>query len=163
MRSSWIKHDDIALALRLLTPANSLAVELALCTGLRISDVLGIRAPDIRLSLDSKIYVLERKTKKVKRITIPKKLLPRLDEQSGDYYVFASPLNPEKPRTRQAVWKDLKRAAKALRIKDNMSPHSARKIYAVQMYKEHGLKATQKALNHTDLSTTLIYLMSELL
>lgn len=161
MRTDWVCHDDVALALRLLTPANALAVELSLVTGLRIGDVLAITTDTLRKG--QRISVYEHKTGKTKRVYIPKNLHARLLNQAGVRFVFAGQRDQEKHRTRQAVWHDVKRASKALRLKDNLAPHSARKVYAVQIYKEKGLEACRKALNHNDTSTTLIYLLSELI
>jgi site-specific recombinase XerC len=60
------------------------------------------------------------------------------------------------------VYKDIKRAAKALRLDANVAPHSLRKCYAVEIYRKSGLEATRKALNHSDSTVTLIYILSEL-
>lgn len=161
MRTDWIKHDDMALALRLLTPENSLVVETCLVTGLRVSDVLNFTR--YHLFAGNEIPVLEHKTRKMRTVHVPDNLLKRLSDNAGVYYVFEGAHSVYKHRTRQAVWHDVKRASKALRLKGNLAPHSARKIYAVQIYKEKGLEACRKALNHNDASTTLIYLLSELI
>lgn len=159
MRTDWVCHDDMSVVLRLLTPANALAVELSLVTGLRIGDALAIETDTLKKG--QRISVYEHKTGKTKRVYIPKKLHARLLSSSGSRFVFPHRLDQNKHRTRQAVWADIKRAAKALRLKDNLAPHSARKIYAVQIYREKGLEACRKALNHSDTATTLIYLLSE--
>lgn len=65
-------------------------------------------------------------------------------------------------RTRQAVWADLKRARKALRLKQNVAPHSARKGYAVDLLQRGGeLDKVQRALNHSHESDTLIYALAD--
>lgn len=161
MRTDWVCHDDMAIVLRLLMPANALALELCLTTGLRIGDALALETSELQLG--QRMTVKERKTGKNKKIYIPKKLHQRLLEQAGVRFVFTGRLDDNKHRTRQAVWADVKRAAKALRIQDNLAPHSARKIYAVQIYKEQGLASAQKALNHNDSTTTLIYVLSDII
>ena len=66
--------------------------------------------------------------------------------------------NGTKPQTRQAVWKDVKRAAKAFRLPQNIAPHSARKVYAVQLLQEYGdIKRVKRALNHSSDAVTMIY------
>lgn len=162
VRTDWICHDSMRMVLALLMPANALAVETSLVTGLRIGDVLSINVIQL-LCCKRVMQVYEHKTGKYKRVTIPPKLRSRLLAQSGVFWVFEGAHDPLKHRTRQAVWHDVKRAAKALRIKDNVAPHSARKIYACQIYREQGLQAAQKALNHDRPETTIIYIMSELL
>lgn len=159
MRTDWIPHDDMSVALRLLMPSNALVMETCLVTGLRVSDVLSLNV--VQLFRGQRIKVYEHKTGKYKTVRLPKKLHEKLKNQAGVFWVFEGCRDPLKHRTRQAVWHDLKRAAKALRVRGNLAPHSARKIYAVQVYKEHGLAAAQKALNHDRPETTLIYLLSE--
>lgn len=160
LRTDWIEHDDMRLVMRLLTPANALAAEVALRTGLRISDVLSIKKE--QLEKGCRFTVREQKTKKSRRVYLGENLRERLLQQSGEVYVFEHALDSTRHRTRQAVFKDLKRAAKALRIDANFAPHSMRKIYAVDYFRKHGLEATQKILGHHYPSTTLIYLLSEL-
>lgn len=161
-RSDWVCHDDMSVVLRLLMPANALTMELCLSTGLRVGDALALETDTLRKG--QRISVLEHKTGKHKRIYINKSLHSRLLSQAGVRFVFPGALAPEvRHRTRQAVWADVKRAAKALRLDVQCSPHSARKVYAVDYYRKHGLAATQAALNHDRPETTLLYLMSELL
>lgn len=161
LRTDWIAHDDMAVVLRLLMPANSLVVEVCLTTGLRISDALSLTSEQVRKG--QRVTVVERKTGKSRRIYLNKQLHRRLLAQAGRKYVFEGRNSPDKPRTRQAVWLDLKRAAKALRIDLNLAPHSARKIYAVQIFREQGLVAAQKALNHDRPETTLLYVLSDII
>jgi site-specific recombinase XerD len=69
---------------------------------------------------------------------------------------------PGKHRTRQAVWKDVKRAAAALCLIANAAPHSARKVYAVELLRKYGdIDRVRRALNHGGLEVTLIYAMAD--
>ena len=160
MKTDWTTHRNIELVLSLLTPSNRLVVELMLVTGLRISDVLGITAAQYRRG--QRITIHEQKTGKTRRIYIPKKLYDKLSAECGDVWLFPGRYS-DKHRTRQAVWRDIKRAAHALRITANLAPHSARKIYAVDLYHERGFNAAMHALNHNDQSTTMIYILSDLM
>lgn len=142
---------------RLLMPANALAVEVMLETGLRVSDVLNLRTEQLK---STRLTVCECKTGKTRLVTLSKSLLDRLKRQSGCIYVFESPQKAWKHRTRQAVWTDIKRAAKAMRIDLNVAPHSARKTYACDMYRKTGdIKAVQALLNHDNVGTTVLYLV----
>ena len=141
-----------------LMPPNRLACEVSACTGLRISDVLNLRTT----KLSERFSVRELKTGKTKRVRLPRALLDRLLAQAGRIYVFENRLDYRKPRTRQAVYKDLRRAAKLFRVKTHISPHSARKIYAVSEYRRTGsLAAVQKLLNHEDEAVTMLYAMAD--
>lgn len=105
--------------------------------------------------------VTEAKTGKRRRIYIPAALLARLKEQAGETWVFPG-RDPEKHRTRQAVWWDINRAAKAARLRANVGPHTMRKIFAVRQFQKTGdLQAVQKALNHSDPAVTMIYALAD--
>jgi len=148
---------QVNLVLAALTPANRTAIRVALHTGLRIGDVLALRADQ----LGARFSVREAKTGKVKRCGLPADLLAEVRAGAGDIWAFPG-RNPEKHRTRQAVWADVKRAAKAFRMPQNVTPHSVRKLYAVRLYKRYGdLDRVRRALNHNDLSTTMIYAMAD--
>jgi len=68
----------------------------------------------------------------------------------------------EMTRLAQAVWKDLKRAAQAYRLQQNVAPHSFRKIYAVDLLEKYGdIERVQRALNHSSPSVTMIYAMAD--
>lgn len=144
--------------MRLLTPINRLVMELCIVTGLRVGDVLAIRTA----KLGRRMTIREAKTDKSRRVSIPPGLLQELERQAGAVWVFPGARDPVgRHRTRQAVWKDLKRAAKAARIPANVGPHSARKVYAVELYRRRGLKAAQAALNHDDATVTLLYALAD--
>lgn len=82
---------------------------------------------------------------------------------AGRYYVFEHRLDPRKCRTRQAVNKDLKRAAALFRVKGvNVTPHTARKIYAVGEYERTcDIRHVQKLLNHSSESVTKLYALAD--
>lgn len=145
-----------------LMPPNRLALEISLATGLRIGDVLALRADDLRSS--RRPTIRELKTGKTRRITLPVELYERCLGMAGKIYVFEHRLDYTKHRTRQAVFKDMKRAAALFRIKENIAPHTARKVYAVEAYHRTGdLKRVQKLLNHSREAVTLLYCMADIL
>lgn len=142
-----------------LTPPNRLACEVSACTGLRISDVLNLRSE----RLCERFSVRELKTGKVKRVRLPAALLDRLVSQAGRIYVFENRLDCRRARTRQSVYKDLRRAARLFRVKEtHISPHSARKIYAVSEYRRTGsIERVKELLNHEDEAVTMLYAMAD--
>lgn len=158
-RSDYVNDEIINHILAALTPANRLAILTSLYTGLRISDVLNLRTQ----ALSERLTVRESKTGKNRRITMPKQLVDDLLAQSGKIYVFESRTNYRKHRTRQAVYKDIKRACKAFRITKRLqiSPHSARKIYAVKAYGKSDIRTVQKLLQHDSEAVTLIYALAD--
>ena len=147
-----------------LSPANKLACEIALQTGWRIDDVLELRTDDIRSAIDKNgsISITEKKTGKKSTKRIKKELLRAVLTQSGRLWAFEGRDDYRKHRSRQAVYADLKRSARHFKIKINLSPHSLRKNYAVSLMKEKGsITDVQKALNHDNLTTTIIYAMAD--
>lgn len=158
MVAEWVPKGEVVHVLAVLSPENRLACEISLCTGLRINDVLALKSEKV---LKRRFTVKEEKTGKTKNIYLPKELQERAIACSGQHYVFEHRLNGKKHRTRQAVFKDIKRACKVFGIKENVVPHSLRKIYAVEEYKKYGsLKRVQKLLNHSSEAVTKIYALA---
>lgn len=156
-KTEYLFDREVELVLAALTPKNRLVMRTALHTGLRISDVLRLRSEQ----LQPHFWVTEQKTKKRRQVGLPQPLLSDLQKSAGAVWVFEG-RNPEKPHTRQAVWKDVKRAARAFRLPVNAGPHSARKIYAADLMERYGdLDRVRRALNHNSESVTLIYAMAD--
>lgn len=143
-------------------PENRLALLTSLCTGLRIDDVLSIKTEQLKKDT---LSVREMKTGKRKRVRLPKDLKDELFTIAGRFYVFEHRLDVRKHRTRQAVNKDLVRACNALRIKGvNITPHTARKIYAVKMFdRTSSLERVRQALNHSKNEITLLYANADII
>ena len=158
MRTKAINQDSMNAILRLLKPEIRLACLVALYTGLRISDALSIT----RENLDkTRFIVTEAKTGKRKTVRLPESLKRQLWTVCGRWYVFPNRLNEKKPRSRQAVWKDLNRVAKMLKLK-GLAPHSMRKSYARGLRAEGFTEtAIQRALNHSSPTITRLYTMAD--
>lgn len=160
MTADYITDDDLEVVLTLLMPQNRLICQVALHTGLRIGDVVGLRADQLK----RRFTVRESKTGKAKRVSLTADLLRRVQAQAGPVWAFPSPSDSSQTghKTRQAVWADIKRAGKAMRLKRNVTPHTLRKVYAVRKYAETGdLSAVQKALNHDDVAVTMLYALAD--
>lgn len=158
MTTEYLMRREMEHVFAALTPANRLVCQVAVHTGLRVGDVLAI--PTAKLG--RQFWVTERKTGKRKRVNLPQTLVDDIRAQAGPVWAFPGARSPDKPRTRQAVWADVKRAAKAFRMPQNVGVHSLRKRYAVeQLERSKGnFKRVQALLNHADMATTMIYAMS---
>lgn len=162
MRSEWLKEEEMQHVLRLLMYENRLAVEASIATGLRISDVLSLKTEALKRASQRRVTVKEMKTGKTRRVYFPRALYERLLQEAGRYYVFEHRTDPTKHRTRQTVWKDIKRAAIALRLHERVTPHTARKIYAVALYRRTGdIEKVARALKHTSQAVTMIYALAD--
>ena len=157
MKTEFLLNREVDGVLSVLTPKNALIMRVALHTGLRISDVLRLRSEQ----LQPHFWVTEQKTGKPRQVGLPEPLLSDLKNHAGKYWVFEG-RDPRKHHTRQAVWKDVKRAAEAYRLKQNVAPHSARKVYAVALLKRYGdIEKVKRALNHSSETVTLIYALAD--
>ena len=157
MKTDYLLHREVEHVLAALMPANCLVMRVCLCTGLRIGDVLSIKTD----MLNTHFWVTESKTGKRRQVGIPAALLEEIRKQAGPLWAFPGK-KPGKHRTRQAVYKDVKRAAKAFRLPQNVAPHSARKVYAVDLMHKYGdIRRVQRALNHSGLGVTMIYAMAD--
>lgn len=163
MRTDWIAREEYDHILAALMPPNRLALEIAESNGLRISDALSLKTERLR----QRMTIRELKTGKSRRIYLPRELYERALRQAGRYWVFEGRTDPRRHRTRQAVYKDLKRVARLMRIPlgiglANVGTHTARKIYAVEAYHRTGsLEHVRKLLNHDREAVTVLYAMAD--
>ena len=159
-RTDYCEKPTLDHILAALMPANRLAILTSLQTGLRIDDVLHLKTEDLKRD---RFTVKEMKTGKSRRIRLTRDLREALFRQAGRFFVFEGRNDPKKPRTRQAVYKDLVRAQNAFRVKRiKIRPHSARKIYAVNAYRKCGdIKKVQALLNHSSEAVTMLYALAD--
>lgn len=158
MRSRWVSDEYVKAILLALTPQNRLACLVSYRYGMRIGDVLGLTRKQVK---QGRFTYKEEKTGKSRRVSITGGLRQDLLANSGRVYVFEHRQDWKKHRTRQAVYKDIKRAAAAFRLK-GVSPHSFRKCYAVHEYEKFGdLKRVQRLLNHSSEAVTMIYALAD--
>lgn len=160
MRTETAKKEQMQALLLALTEENRLAIEMSMRYGMRIGDVLATKTEDVR---KGRWTYREEKTGKTRRITLCAALQEALLSKAGKIYVFEHRLDYKRHRTRQAVFKDVKRAAAAFRLAENIAPHSYRKRYAVNAYKKYGgdLKKVQRLLNHSDPMITMLYALAD--
>lgn len=160
MTVEYLLDKEVEVILRALRPANSLVCQVCIHTGLRVGDVLALKAEQLK----PRFWVTEAKTGKRRMVGLPEALreaiLMQQQLDGGGEWAFPG-RNPDKPRTRQAVWKDVKRAQKLFRLAQNVGTHSMRKVYAVDLMEKYGdLEKVRRALNHDSVTVTLIYAMA---
>lgn len=143
---------------------NKAMVELMYASGLRVSELLGLKLEDVHLSMmfvrcigkgdkerivpigETAVELLELYLNTVR---------PKLLKKSTDY-LFLNRLGD--PMTRQGFWKILKKQAQLAGIHKEISPHKLRHSFATHLV-ENGvdLRLVQEMLGHSDISTTQIY------
>ena len=126
---------------------------LSLETGLRVGDVVALRVSAVK---PDGVHYTAQKTHKRGVAPISAELRKRLNKKGK--WLFPSPYKQGAHITRQAVWHRIKTAGKRAGIDlDGLSPHTMRKVFAVELYREKGFKAVQEALQHNNSATTEIY------
>ena len=162
MRTDYLNPQLYNRLYSCMTYENVLALRVSLETGLRIDDVLSLRASQIvRRTICGTAEKTGKPYKKTISADLAKRLAALTPNKGG--YIFPHRLDPMRHRTRQAVWVNMKKAAVLMGVKLNAAPHSARKTYAVEMFKDKGLEQTRKELQHDKISTTMIYAFSDML
>lgn len=158
MTTEYLLHREMEHVLAALMPGNRMVCRVCVATGLRVGDVVALRTEQ----LARQFWITESKTGKRRRVNLTDELLRQLKAQAGTVWVFPSPKDPSKHRTRQVVWWDVKRASRAFRLPQNVAVHSLRKVYAVELLRlsKGNVGRVQRALNHSDATTTMIYAMA---
>ena len=163
MTTEYLLNREVEHVLAALTPGNSLVCQVMLHTGLRIGDVLGLT---LEQTQKPRFWVTEAKTGKRRMVGLPEALREAIYREAlpgRSPWAFPG-RDPKEHRTRQAVWKDVKRAAAAFRLPQNVAPHSFRKVYAVDLREKYGsIERVRRALNHDSAETTLIYATADAL
>ena len=139
---------------------NALALRTSLETGWRIDDVLHLREQDLQGRTLTLVRAM--KTGKSDKKVVSADLAKRLRQIAAHGRLFDGRFG-NKPRTRQTVWRDVKKAAKQLELDGNIAPHSARKTYAVEDFHDNGLRKVQDDLQHDNINTTMIYAFADLI
>lgn len=158
-KADYIKPSLYSKLYSSMTYENVLVMRTSLETGMRVGDVVALTPA--QLNKRTITYTAEKTGKRDKKV-ISQELANRLRRVAGRRWVFEG-RNPEKHRTRQAVWADVRKACKEAGINEHASPHSARKTYAVGIFQARGLKAAQDELQHDRMETTMLYAFSNLL
>lgn len=155
----YIKPSIYKKIYNVLQYENALALRTSLETGMRIGDVLSLEKNQLK---GRTLFFTAQKTGKKDKKVISADLAKRLQQVAGKKFIFTGRYG-KKPRCRQTVWKDVKKASKQLGITENVGCHSARKTYAVELYHNEGLPTVQKELQHDRIETTMLYAFSDML
>ena len=157
MTTEYLLNKEVGHVLAALMPQNRLIVQVILHNGARIGDVLRLRTAQLKPSF----WYVEQKTGKRRRMGIPEPLLSAIKRQAGREWAFPG-RDGKTPKTRQAVWADMKRAQRAFRLPQNIGTHSARKVYAVELMRKYGdIEKVRRSLNHSSTAVTAVYVMAD--
>lgn len=142
-----------------------LIMRLMLKAGLRASEAVALRPEHLSL-LHGKLMVREGKGAKDRTLWVGEELLEELREWRERREAEAGEsdyLLPTRKGTKVAtshLRRSVKRYARDSGIEEveRVSPHTLRHTFATRLYRESGnIRMAQKALGHSDLSTTIVY------
>ena len=152
---------------------------LGINTGLRISDLLKLKAEDVK---DGSLLIREKKTGKIKECKLSDKVVKTLNQYIQDEiystkphkrnrkkenvdsitestYLFPSGKCPSKPVGKIQIWKIIKQAAEACGIDGNIGTHTLRKTFGYWAYKKGiDIYIIMNALNHSNPAVTKRYI-----
>ncbi len=144
-------------------------VDLALFSGLRVSEIANLTIGDLRLNGSEKlIYVKNGKGGKSGCVTIDKSLSKHLKEfiawkkAVGERVESSAPLltglRDGRPYSINALQKEFKQTADNAGLPDHYSIHSCRHTFATYLLAEtKNLRLVQKQLRHSSPSITAVY------
>ena len=142
-----------------------LMMRVMLKAGLRVGEATGLRPEHVDLQT-GKTNVTEGKGAKDRMVWLSGDVLSELRDWStrrvnavGDCDLFF-PTQKGTPVETSHVRRSVKRYARKAGIPGvgRVSPHTLRHTFATRLYKQTGdIRMVQKALGHTDVSTTMIY------
>lgn len=160
MKSRFLEKNELKSLQGAIDEIAFLPLLVSLETGLRIGDVVSLKASDLK---KDGLHFVAKKTKKRGIAKISANLRKKLQFNSqNSKWLFPSPYKSGAHLTRQTVWARIKRAGESAGVDlDGLSPHSMRKVFAVELYRKKGFKAVQEALQHSYASTSEIYAFAD--
>ena len=164
LRKTCYERAAIAKSKGIQAPVRAaLIIELALGSGLRVSEMANLKIEDLYLKRgQSSIYVKNGKGGKDRVVDIGANLRKHIAEFL-DYRAINSPYLFPSERgermTRSGIQQVFKKWAKRARISAHYSIHSLRHTYATNLYKASGynLRLVQRQLGHSSPTVTQVY------
>ena len=140
-------------------------LELLYATGLRVSELIGIKLSDLQLDVGYLVAFGKRSKQRIVPIgevaiealqTYLKLARPLMSREKTSPEVFLN--RSGEGLTRQGFWKIIKRRAQQAGINKNITPHTLRHSFATHLLDNGAdLRSVQTMLGHADISTTQIY------
>lgn len=141
---------------RITGPLAWMVIDLALATGLRVSELAAIKIKDIDFKRGFiKVQRRKRKKKTVDSLAVSPKLIKHLKEYIGDRTAGKLFVGERGNLTRYGLQQIWKSAVKRAGLPKELSIHSARHTMAVHLLRKTGnLRQVQKQLGHASPATT---------
>lgn len=139
-------------------------LELLYATGIRVTELINLRLPDINLQMGVLNCQDGNKERMIPFGKEAKNALLRYYEEAREAMVKDNKSDilfvncSGQPMSRQGFWKLIKYYAKKAGIDEDITPHTLRHSFAAHLV-ENGadLRSVQEMLGHSDISTTQVY------
>ncbi|MDC7234563.1 MAG: tyrosine-type recombinase/integrase [Spirochaetales bacterium] len=158
-RDIEITFEDIVQILQASKPRSRVIIEFLANTGVRVSELTGVRLSHVRKRRESEFHVrIMGKGRKQRVVRIKGGLRKRIAKEFPDTLSFLFESSPGQPYSSQGIHDLVKRAGERVGIY-GLHPHSFRHYFATTLLKKTWkLKAISEYLGHSDEATTLIYI-----
>ena len=148
---------------------DSAMLELLYATGIRVSELIGLRVEDVNLRMEYISCIDRTKERIIPFGRTARTALELYLKESRELMLGAEDEGvlftncQGRPMSRQGFWKILKTYAKGAGIEGDITPHTLRHSFAVHLL-ENGadLQSVQEMMGHSDISTTQFYLTMNL-
>ncbi len=134
-------------------------LELMYATGLRVSELVGLKKRDI--NIEAGFLVASGKGSKERMVPLgayARDILKLYLEETKPAGVYLFCNRRASPLTRQAIWKIIRKYGLQLKHSGHVSPHTLRHTFATHLLEGGAdLRSVQILLGHEDISTTQIY------
>lgn len=139
-------------------------LELLYATGIRVSELIGLKVTDVNLSMSFLQCHDGNKERAIPFTNETREALENYLYKARDAmckgeqdYLFTNCQGA--PMTRQGFWKIIKYYSAKAGIKKDITPHTIRHSFAMHLVNNGAdLKSVQEMLGHSDISTTQIYI-----
>ena len=140
-------------------------LELLASTGIRVSELISLRVCDVNLAQDTVVCVDHTRERVIHYNQRTKKALIRYLDKTRSSFIESKGETPlftnchGSAMSRQGFWKIVKLYARRAGIQQVITPHTLRHSFAYHMLEDGAdLRSVQKAMGHSDISTTQFYL-----
>jgi len=153
-----VSKKDVEAVVAQARPQTAVIVKFLANTGLRISEMIGIKKEDLEAhSLEYLSIRILGKGKKVRHIFVPYSLYEEVKASfpGGSAYLFAS--RTDRPLSRINLYKQIKNAFSKYAVRPGASCHALRHFFATEKIavEKKDIKAVSKYLGHQSVKTTL--------
>lgn len=142
-------------------------LELLYATGIRVSELIGLKLEDINLRSNYIVCRGEQKERIIPFGSVAKKALSEYINKAREVLVLGKKTSylftnrTGDPMSRQGFWKLLKKYAKEIGIEGELTPSILRHSLAAHLIDRGAdLKSVQEILGHSDVTSTQIYMCS---